>query len=248
MAFRGFDSLTRLLLFAAGEKAMTEEEWLACTDPQPMLAFLRSKGSDRKFRLFAVVCCFGVWYLLRDRRSKKAVKASERYADGLTGLPRMTLMQRSAGQAVAEWVSAESVAVGRRFPEEVAHAVTLPDAVQAAARAADLAARLSEAEAREIGYNRRQQSQARLLRDIIGNPFRPVSVNPTWLTPTVTALATAAYEERALPSGELDPVRLAVLADALEDAGAAASLLEHLRGPGPHVRGCWVLDCLTGRQ
>jgi hypothetical protein len=90
--------------------------------------------------------------------------------------------------------------------------------------------------------------QAALLRDIFGNPFRPVSIHPAWISPTVTTLATAAYEERALPAGELDPARLSVLADALEEAGADASLLAHLRGPGPHVRGCWVVDLLTGRE
>jgi hypothetical protein len=64
----------------------------------------------------------------------------------------------------------------------------------------------------------------------------------------VTGLAPAAYEERALPSGELDPARLAVLADALEDTGCADSeVLGHLRGPGPHVRGCWALDLILGK-
>jgi len=65
----------------------------------------------------------------------------------------------------------------------------------------------------------------------------------------VTALATAAYEERDLPAGTLDPDRLAVLADALEAADCDnADLLPHLRGPGPHVRGCWVIDALLGKS
>src|SRR5262249_9210446 len=58
-----------------------------------------------------------------------------------------------------------------------------------------------------------------LLREFFSNPFRPTSMNPCWLTPVVLSLATAAYEERQLPEGILDPVRLAILADALEDAG-----------------------------
>jgi hypothetical protein len=50
-------------------------------------------------------------------------------------------------------------------------------------------------------------------------------------------------------AGRLDPTRLAVLADALEEAGCAdAELLGHLRGPGLHVRGCWAVDSLLGRQ
>jgi hypothetical protein len=91
--------------------------------------------------------------------------------------------------------------------------------------------------------------QAALLREVFGNPFASVSINPGWLTPTVTSLANAAYEERSLPSGELDTVRLAVLADALEENGCQeAVILDHLRGPGPHVRGCWAVDLLTARE
>jgi hypothetical protein len=98
-------------------------------------------------------------------------------------------------------------------------------------------------------YRKRGLWQADVLRCIFGNPFRPVSLNAAWITPTVTSLATVAYEERALPSGELDPVRLAVLADALEEAGCdSAEILNHLRGPGPHVRGCWAVDALLGKS
>jgi len=69
------------------------------------------------------------------------------------------------------------------------------------------------------------------------------------LGPTVTELVTVAYEERSLPSGELDPARLAVLADALEDAGCdTADILNHLREPRLHYRGCWPLDLLLGKE
>jgi hypothetical protein len=62
-------------------------------------------------------------------------------------------------------------------------------------------------------------------------------------------LATAIYDERSLPDGALDALRLRILADALEEAGCAdADLLGHLRSPGPHVRGCWPLDVLLGRE
>jgi hypothetical protein len=88
-------------------------------------------------------------------------------------------------------------------------------------------------------------SRARLLREVFGNPFRPAQINPAWRTPTVRALATAAYEERELPRGHLQAARLAVLSDALEEAGCTdGDLLAHLRSPGPHVRGCWPLDLI----
>jgi hypothetical protein len=90
--------------------------------------------------------------------------------------------------------------------------------------------------------------QCGLIRDVFGNPFHPAAVAPSCRVPQVVALAQAAYGERELPSGTLDPGRLAVLADALEDAGCAdAELLGHLRGPGPHVRGCWAVDLLLGK-
>jgi hypothetical protein len=86
---------------------------------------------------------------------------------------------------------------------------------------------------------------ADLLRDVFGNPFRPVAFDPALRTPLVVSLATAAYEERLMPSGELALDRLAVLADALEEVGAAEEVVAHLRSDGPHVRGCWAVDlCL----
>jgi hypothetical protein len=91
--------------------------------------------------------------------------------------------------------------------------------------------------------------QAALLRDVLGNPFRAVNFDPGWLTPPAAPLALAAYDERSLPEGTLDPQLLAVLADALEDAGCTdAAILGHLRGPGPHVRGCWALDLILGKS
>jgi hypothetical protein len=78
-----------------------------------------------------------------------------------------------------------------------------------------------------------------------------VAVDPAWLAwhdGAVVKLAEAVYEERELPSGHLDAGRLAILADMLEEAGCCdAGLLGHLRGPGPHVRGCFAVDLLLGK-
>jgi hypothetical protein len=78
-----------------------------------------------------------------------------------------------------------------------------------------------------------------------------VAAEPAWTRwngGVALRLAEAAYEERSLPRGTLDADRLAVLADALEEAGCAdPDLLGHLRGPGPHVRGCWALDLVLGK-
>ncbi|HEY1381779.1 MAG TPA: hypothetical protein VGF55_33580 [Gemmataceae bacterium] len=83
-----------------------------------------------------------------------------------------------------------------------------------------------------------------MLRDIFGNPFRPVAVEPAWLAwnhGTVPAIARRVYDERRFED-------LPILADALEDAGCTnADLLAHCRGGGPHVRGCWAVDLLLGK-
>lgn len=80
------------------------------------------------------------------------------------------------------------------------------------------------------------------LRDIFGNPFRPVNADPFWLSSAVVALVEWIYQDRAFD-------RLSILADALQDAGCDnEDVLNHCRGDGPHVRGCWVVDILTGRE
>jgi hypothetical protein len=88
-------------------------------------------------------------------------------------------------------------------------------------------------------------AQCPLLRDIFGNPFRPVPLHPAWLAwndGTVPKLAQAIYEERAFD-------RLPVLGDALEEAGCTdADILSHCRSGGEHVRGCWVIDLLLGKE
>jgi hypothetical protein len=91
-----------------------------------------------------------------------------------------------------------------------------------------------------------------LLREVAGNPCRPILVNPGWLTwqgGVVADLAQGAYEHRILPSGLLDNARLLLLADALEEAGCTdPALLGHLRSGGEYVCGCHVVDALLGKS
>ena len=80
-----------------------------------------------------------------------------------------------------------------------------------------------------------------ILRDILGNPFNPVTINPKWLTSTVVSLAQQMYDSR-------DFSAMPILADALQDSGCSnEDILNHCRGPGPHVRGCWVCDLCLGK-
>ena len=84
--------------------------------------------------------------------------------------------------------------------------------------------------------------QCRILRDIFGNPFRPVSFSPDWRTDTALILARQMYESR-------DFSLMPILADALQDAGCEQEeILSHCRDANQvHVRGCWVVDLVLGK-
>jgi hypothetical protein len=246
-------------------KPMTEDDWNRCADPQAMLAFLRDSGraSERKLRLFAVACCRRIWPLLTDERSRKAVEVAECLADGL-GVPEALLAQARAAPFYKGHQPPEPVhifacdaAALLNYPDAWTAASSATDHVTAAVRAIPWAENRSDPddyiEAAAAGDHERRTHAARL-RCIFGpRPLGPPpAVTPrvlTWNDGTVRRVAKAVYAEQRLPSGTLNPARLAVLADALEGAGCTdADLLGHLRGPGPHVRGCWVIDLLSGRE
>jgi hypothetical protein len=114
--------------------------------------------------------------------------------------------------------------------------------------------RLREANAQQASRSGTEPiAQAHLLRDLFGPlPFRPVALDPAWLTwgnGTVGRLARAAYDGRQMPAGTLELERLGVLADALEAGYGDQEVLEHPREQGGvHVRGCWLIDLLLGKS
>jgi hypothetical protein len=238
---------------------VTEAEWLACADPQPMLGCLRGKTSDRKLRLFACACCRRVRHLLTREQPRDAVEAAERYADGLAGPEELRQGWSAVRKALSTaplgtpWEEALVAALyaatpGPSPPEGSAGAAAnaLSDDPRPRRPYHPLTSKAGEAS----GCPSERAFQCALLRDLF-IPFGAPEVSASWLTwggGAVAALARGAYEDRQLPSGQLDPARLAVLTDALEDAGCAdPDLLGHLRGPGPHVRGCWAVDLLLGK-
>jgi hypothetical protein len=219
---------------------MTEEEWLTATDPQPLLESLEGNASARKLRLFAVTCCRQTSHLIRYANSWKALETAERYADRL--VPWQVLQQT---------VETAYTPYEGRVSDMVSEAANIDPEFSCwrAERAAEQAMRvISEA----IGDHQTdcglKPLQSDRLRDIF-NPFRPVTLDRSWLTPTVRSLAQAIYEDRQLPSGLFDNQRMDVLADALEEAGCDnADILGHLQNGGDHVRGCWAIDLLLGKE
>ncbi len=222
---------------------MTEAEWLAATDPQPMLEFLWGRASERKLRLYRCACCRQYEpELCANPPLRRAVALNENYADGLISQEVLDAARKECSSHHSFW-------------KAVCFAVWPPTAHDPAQINRMAGARLAWQSV--IPWFQGQQldavrtlkakanGQASLLRDIFGNLFRPVFLDPAWLTwkdSTIRKLAQAVYANRAVD-------RLRVLADALEDAGCSdAGLLGHLRGPGPHVRGCWALDLLLGKE
>jgi hypothetical protein len=236
-------------------KKRTEADWLTAVFVATMLYILRERGltSQRKLRLFAVACCRRLWTRLEDERSRQAVEVGEHYADGLMNVKELDPADTAAMSALDEICTARDYDIRIvlshapfGFPRNA------PAAIRWACAAAWTVAENAERAAwtaEGVATTKELAAHCGFLRDIFGNPFRPVSLDSAWQTRTVVGLAHAAYDERFLPAGTLDPARLAVLADALEDAGCTeAAILDHCRGPGPHVRGCWVLDLLLGKQ
>lgn len=92
------------------------------------------------------------------------------------------------------------------------------------------------------GWSFEREQQLLVVRDIFGNPFRPITIDPRWLTSIVLDLSRTIYAERAFE-------KMPILADALMDAGCDCDeIINHCRGAGPHVRGCWVVDLLLGKS
>lgn len=257
---------------------MKRTEWPSSQKPRDMLyALLKAKKSGRKFRLFACSCCRRVWPLLSDPRSRHGIEVAEACADGLSTDSLTAEAFNAASAAYSDSFSSSSGSSGGEVASgtsqanrEAAQAVPVtllnfetPENAQRHASIASYqaitATSLAEshmhpadviADYAQTSIEVRESSvQADWLRCIFGYPFRRQSIQPAWCTPTVVAMAQATYDSRSLPTGELEGVRLAVLADALQEAGCTdTTILSHCREPRPHVRGCWVVDLILGKK
>lgn len=248
---------------------MTEAEWLACNDPKPMVHVLAGNASDRKLRLFAAACCRRIWNRLPDERSRHAVEILERFADGWATEEQLRGAAQGAHDAAREQLSSDdpqsAAAVANALYAECPHpydeeyrdeddesvggekAPTLSNAVDAAFAAAWASGNSADldGESTDVWHaavRAEEGEQSGLIRDIFGDPFRPATTDPAWLTAAVALIAQRIYKERAFE-------RMPELAGALEAAGCDnANILAHCRAPSPHARGCWVVDLLLHKR
>jgi hypothetical protein len=199
--------------------------------------------TERRDRYFSCACCRRIWHLLADEASRTAVRVAEQYLDGLVTLEDLDTASRAAevhGGFAAD--AAAAAACPRR--ELGTNGIDVAAYAAEAVVYADPHFTSGEADRGRAG-RAEQSAQADLLRDIMGNPFRPAPrVDPmvlAWNAGTVVKLAQVIYDERRFTD-------LPILADALEEAGCTnADILDHCRGLGPHVRGCWVVDAILGK-
>ncbi len=250
---------------------MTEAEWLACTDLEPMLQHLRSQVSDRKMRLYLCAGCRGISHLFYEPASLAAVEVAERFADGEATKKELRRAEWDAeaptfGSSLAPGpggLSFDSEPRIKIFPRLIEMGA-LPSAVvpgeewqindavrERLLSAAEIAwhcALLTPFD--ESGFLFRHISRvdwpSRWLIDcVFGNPFRRRSIDPlalAWNDGTVPRIAQGIYVDRAFG-------RMPILHDALLDAGCTDEvLLTHCRNPEGHVLGCWALDLILDKK
>jgi hypothetical protein len=215
---------------------MTDAEWSNCSEPDTPLLLLRGKLSDRKLRLFSCACCRRLWHLL-DSQAQDLVDVYERHLDGLVTPSVLAIAkarhQESVGRMNASYIAANTVTAATAGAAWAAAWNVVGEARRA----------LRHCSRRPDSHEPREQ--VTLFREIFGNPFRPVTFDPAireWNGGTAVALARMMHERQDFNQAPL-------LADMLEDAGATAvQLLDHLRGAGEHVRGCFAVDLVMGKE
>jgi hypothetical protein len=232
---------------------MTEADWLAATDPQPMLHFLWSvkpwrRQMRRKLRFFACACSRRIWHVL-DSSLQETVETAERYADGEISVDErqgaLTRMwdKMLGGQAYSKpWEGYATRAAILTLLESPYQAGVRcqQEALWAVAWYREPQSHFGVSEAQEIAATQERIVQADMLRDL--HQKGRLVINPTWRTSAVLALSWQMYDSR-------DFTPMPVLADALQDAGCEnPDILTHCRSDSPHVRGCWVVDMLLEKE
>ena len=226
---------------------MTEQEWRGSRGyPQRMVWYFRgtsttrTKTGRRKLRLFGCGCCRQFWDGLWDVQLRRAVEIAELFSDD-----RATKQELAEVRTAVALLNTDSYhsAAGHGARERTASSLVFG---LTSAGAFDAALMMTCYELPLAGYCGNVPEETALIcdiiRDIFGNPFRPVPFSPAWRTDTALTLARQMYESR-------DFSLMPILTDALQDAGCEdENILNHCRDANQvHVRGCWVVDLVLGK-
>ncbi len=201
---------------------MTEAEWMACAEPRLLLDYHRMKKAPRRLRLLAAACVRLTVTADAPALASQVIDVVERHADGLALRAEFLAARKAVRNAIKDGTEAPSVLALRNLTNDEMEGMTVT--------ISNLSARIGS-------------SGCGLIRCVFGNPFRPVAFSPSWRTDTAVALAQQMYESREFGT-------MPILADALQDAGCdSEDILTHCRDANqPHVRGCWVVDLVLGKE
>lgn len=227
---------------------MTEAEWLRSRNATRMIREWDGVISPRKLRLIGCGCYRLAWDLIPLLELRPVVELAERAADEAVDRSEelkawiVANRARNLSTGTKPDIPAEYKSVNGRAGAWAAYSLNGSgsglDAESVLRCTLEALDELSVVN-RLPSVNRRRHAE--IVRCVVGNPFRPLTFDPAWRTETAVALATGIYAERAFD-------RLPILADSLEEAGCDnADVLAHCRGPGPHARGCWVVDGLLSK-
>lgn len=225
---------------------MNKKGWLSESDPDKMLDYLESNGksSPRKFRLFACACARTAWKLIEDASILKAIELAEQFADGMIDRKKLNAAERKADKAKQSRLPAKITAefLANSAGVNTAQLSDYGAATMVASNIHQLAAMKSR------GADQAERiRQCECIRCLFGNPFRPVTLNRRWQSSTVLDLARTIYDEFPRQAGGY--MKMHILADALMDSGCdSEEIIKHCRSDGPHVRGCFVVDLLLGKE
>jgi hypothetical protein len=240
---------------------MIEADWWGATSPDKPLdwLFFDSRAADRKLRLFCVACCRRVEHLAGGAPFPFLLRSIEAYADGeqdedrlCNAVDSVRLWHRDRGfpspREEEEFATQRAILAAGRIPEpqwkDLARGRHTYQYDADGPYPRELALAFADTYRQSCPVDVAWGVMIRHLHDIFGPlPFREVAVDPQWLTADVVAIAKGIYDEKAFD-------RLPILADALQDAGCDNDeLLKHCRAEKwEHVRGCWVVDLLLGRD
>ncbi len=231
---------------------MNEVEWLSCQFSTPMLEYLRANGIGawRKRFLLSLACSHRVASVMSPD-GLKAVDVAERFVAGRATEDEREEAFDASGTSMDEAINLQThyadycayrlvqLARDRRFPE-IWYADNAAMIAQTAPQAFGWTGSKTKWDEPVLYAHRRDIAE--WVRDIFGNPFRPITFDPAWRTPEVVALASEIYEQQSFD-------RMPSLSDALEGTGCRDDeVLSHCRMPTGHVRGCWVIDAILGLE
>jgi hypothetical protein len=197
-----------------------------------MLVFLETQASARKLKLFALSCCRRIWCLLPNKESRVAIEIAERAADASASPVDVAKARADLSQACRYYFKRIGLGIGYHAPRESAMysvaeaALTDPMAPQkVSAKTLEIAAREEEPSA-----------QCNILREIHGNPFRRLPPRPEAIAPLAERIYAGEWE------------LMPILGEWLQEHGYWSEG-EHCLDPNiHHVKGCWVVDWVTGRE